>query len=238
MVPVSTPSIIERAPCGALTPFIDRYIAEVTAQGYAPRSVHHQVSLLLALGEWLHRTRRKPADLSEPVASAFLRQYQKWQHAHVGAAAALRRFVEMLRQLGVVAPVAEAPRTAAQELVREYEQFLSRDRALSKQTVQAWTPYVIRFLRETFGKRELALRALRPAHVTKFTRRHACRFGSSYRRKLVTSLRSFLRYLHYSRAVESERGQEFIIADGESIRLRVETNSAHHVALSLVVIPL
>ena len=197
MVPRSHQTTIERAPSGALTPFIDRYIVEITAQGYAPLSIRHQVSLLFALGGWLHRTRREPADLSESVATAFLRQYQKWRHAHVGAPAALRRFVAMLRRLGVVAPVAEAPRTPAQKLVREYEQFLSRDRALSVQTVQAWTPYVSRFLRETFGKRGLALRALRPTHVTRFTRRHASRFGSSYRRKLVTSLRSFLRYLHY-----------------------------------------
>jgi site-specific recombinase XerD len=197
MVPKSTPSIIERAPCEALTPFIGSYIAEVTAQGYAPVSIRYQVSVLFALGQWVQRTGRKPADVSEQVVAVFLRQYQKSNWAHVGAPAALRRFVEMLRRLGVVAPVAEAPRTPAQKLVQEYEQFLSRDRALSCQTVQAWTPYVIRFLRETFGKRHLALRALRPAHVTKFMRRHACRFGSSYRRKLVASLRSFLRYLHH-----------------------------------------
>lgn len=197
MVPISNPSEIECAPCGALTPFVERYTAEVTSQGYVRRSIRHHVFLLVALGQWLERTGREPDDLNESVVAAFLRRHRNWRWTHISAPATLRRFLQLLRQLGVVAPIPEKPRTPAEELVREYEQFLLKDRTLSGQTVAAWTPYVIRFLDEAFRNRAFNLRRLRPADVTSFIQRHARRFSSSYARKLVSSLRSFLRFLHY-----------------------------------------
>jgi site-specific recombinase XerD len=109
----------------------------------------------------------------------------------------MRRLLAMLRGLAVIPPAAMPRLSPAGQLTKNYERFLVKERALSWQTVAAWTPFVGRFLTEKFADGPLDLTGLTAPDVTGFIQRYARRHGSSYTRKLVVSLRSFLRYLRY-----------------------------------------
>jgi site-specific recombinase XerD len=197
MVPTIAPPRIEGVARAALSLLIERYKAEVTAQGYARRSIRYHLMLLEALGLWLERRQLSVEALDEETLAEFLRHEKNWRWTHMSGTATLRRFLSMLRRDGIVAPPKPPVETAAQLLAREYEQFLLKDRALSPQTTQAWKPYALRFLSERFGGGALKLEKLRALDVTGYIQRHARRHGSSYARKLVAATRSFLRYLHY-----------------------------------------
>jgi site-specific recombinase XerD len=81
--------------------------------------------------------------------------------------------------------------------VAKYRRFLVDERALSPATAVSWVRYVESLLLEKFGNGAIELSVLRASDITTFVQRHARKHGSSYARKLVASLRSFLRYLHY-----------------------------------------
>lgn len=198
------PPKIEGAAGAALSPLIARYKAEVTAQGYARRSIRYHLMLLETLALWLERHQLSAAALDEEKLAKFLRREKDWRWTHISGKATLRRFLAMLRRDGIVAPPKPPVETAAQILAREYEQFLLKDHALSPQTTQAWKPYARRLLSDVFGEGALQLEKLHAIDVTGYVQRHARRYGSSYARKLVAATRSFLRYLHYRGLVAAD----------------------------------
>lgn len=192
-----TTSVIEGGPSGPLSPYIGQYIAHVTAQGYVPKSVRYHLSLLVHFDGWLARTGRGLDDVDEALIEKFLDPRVRAEWVHISAPATMRRLLAMLRGLAVIPPAAMPRLSPAGQLTKNYERFLVEERALSWQTVAAWTPFVARFLTEKFADGPLDLTGLTAPDVTGFIQRYARRHGSSYTRKLVASLRSFLRYLRY-----------------------------------------
>jgi site-specific recombinase XerD len=79
----------------------------------------------------------------------------------------------------------------------QYRQFLLVERALSLETANGWVRFIDKFLSELFGANALKLSELCATDVTAFIQRHAHRHSPSRARRLVTSMRSFLRYLRY-----------------------------------------
>src|SRR5438034_4431596 len=120
---------------GPLSPFINPYLTRISAKGYATRSICDQVCILKMFGRWLKRTGREVRDLTEAVACDFLRRVSRGSYPKEAAPAALRRLLEMLRQIGAT-PAAKAARPSPSErLTCAYERFLFKERALSQETV-------------------------------------------------------------------------------------------------------
>lgn len=193
---------IESAPRGPLSPYIDCYVGKRREEDYATVSLDRQVAILEKFSRWLHQKRHEVADINETLVARFHRCAMKGRWWCKSDPSALARLLAMLRQMGVIPASAPGRLTPAQELARRYEQFLLRERALSWQTVAAWVPFIGKFLSEKFGAGRLNLPSLRAPDVTAFIQRHAYRHGRSHARKLVTAMRSFLRYLHYKGMVD------------------------------------
>ncbi len=189
---------------GPLSPFINPYLTRISAKGYATRSICDQVCILKMFGRWLKRTGREVRDLTEAVACDFLRCVSRGSYPKEAAPAALRRLLEMLRQIGAT-PAAKAARPSPSErLTCAYERFLFKERALSQETVTGHRCFVRRFLSEKFGSGPPNLSKLRPLDVTAFVQRHAHRHGPAQARNLVAAVRSFLRYLNYKGLVDRD----------------------------------
>jgi site-specific recombinase XerD len=196
MDPKTTPTI-EGDSSGPLSPYVGQYIELIRAQGYASGSIRYHLSLLVYFDGWLARTGHGLKDVDEALIDKFLDPLVRAKWVHVSAPATMRRLLTMLRGIGVTLPAETDALTPAQQLAKNYERFLLKERALSGQTVAAWTPFIDRFLAEKFGNGPIDLAGLSAPDVTSFIQRYARRHGSSYARKLVASTRSFLRYLHY-----------------------------------------
>ena len=203
MDPKFVPSkIIESAPVGPLYTYIEPYIAFVSELGFAPRSVYEQIRVIVMFSRSLLRSGCKIRDLKESVTERFLHDELRERWPHVAAPATLRRLLVLLRRMGVVAGKPAPKRSPAQRLTDDYRHFLLTERALSPATVDAWVRFIEKFLCELFGANTLKLSKLRPIDVTAFVQRHARRHSPSHARKLVTGMRSFLRYLRYQGLVE------------------------------------
>jgi hypothetical protein len=176
MDPKLVPSkVIESAPVGPLSRYIEPYIAFVNELGFAPRSVYEQVRVIVTLSRSLLRSGCKIRDLNESVLELFLSDELRDQWPHVAAPATLRRLLFLLRRMGTVAGRPSPEQSPAQRLTDDYRYFLLVERALSPATVDAWIRFIEKFLCEIFGANPLKRSELRPTGVTAFVKRHARR---------------------------------------------------------------
>ena len=203
MDPKYIPSkIIECAPVGPLSRYIDSYVRLLNEEGYAPASVRDHVRVVVMFGESFQRSGCEIRDLNEAIAERFLYHEPKGQwHC---APAALRRLLAMLRRIGVTRGKSTAPQNPAQQLTNDYWRFLLVERSLSVATAKGWLPFIDKFLFEQFGVGTLKLSGLHATDVTAFVQRHAHRHSPSQARKLVTAMHSFLRYLRYKGLIDAD----------------------------------
>jgi site-specific recombinase XerD len=203
MDPKFVPSkIIASAPVGPLSKYLEPYIAFVNELGFAPRSVYEQVRVIVMFSRSPLRSGRQIRDVDESVTERFLHDELRGRWPRVAAPATLRRLLALLRKIGALAPGKPASlRNSAQQLADNYRQFLLKERALSPETVNGWGRVIDKFMAERFGASGLKLSELRATDVTTFVQRHA-RHSPSQARRLVTSMRSFLRYLRYKALIE------------------------------------
>jgi site-specific recombinase XerD len=205
MDPKHIPSkIIECAPVGPLSPYIEPYVVLLREQGYAPASLHEHVRVIVMFSQSLQRSGCEIRDLDEAVVERFLYHELKEQWPHICAPATLRRLLAMLRRMGATRGKPTAPRNPAQQLTDNYQRFLLVERSLSAGTAKGWLPFIDKFLFERFGAGPLKLSELRATDVTAFVQRHAHRHSPSRARRLVTALRSFLRYLRYKGLIDAD----------------------------------
>ena len=189
---------------GPLSPYINPYLSQIRAKGYAARSIRDQVCALKMFGRWLNRTGREVRDLTEAVTCDFLRRVIKGRYPKDAAPATLRRLLAMLRRIGDT-PTAKAARPSpSEQLTCDYERFLLKERDLSQQTVVSHRRFLKKFLSEKFGSGPPNVSNLRALDVTAFVQRHAHRHGPAEARNLLAAIRSFLRYLHYRSLVDRD----------------------------------
>jgi site-specific recombinase XerD len=199
------PSITSCGSLGPLSPYIAPYLTQIREQGFGAQSLREQTHVLKACDCWFERKGHQACDLNEAVARECLRRVIK--PSSVGrnsAPATLRRFLAMLRQMGVV-PDSEAWRpNPSEQLTRAYERFLVKERNLEPRTVAIRRLVATRFLSEKFGSSPLKLSNLHAPDVTTFVQRHAHDHGPAHARTLVAGMRSFLRYLHYGGLIDTD----------------------------------
>jgi len=197
-------SIPSGGPFGPLSPYINAYLAQIKAQGYAVGSIYEQVCALKMLGRWLKRTGRGVRDLDEAVTQYFVRRVLKGGYTKNAGASTLRRLLAMLRRIGATPAPKAARLSPSEQLTCDYERFLFDGRNLAPQSVVHLRLFASRFLSEKFSAGPLHLSKLSAPDVTTFVQQHARQHGSSHAKKLVSAMRSFLRYLHYKGLVKTD----------------------------------
>lgn len=85
--------------------------------------------------------------------------------------------------------------TAVQECVRQYGQYLIRQRGLSVKSLPNYLSYVDQFLQEKFAQRELRLNVLRAQDVPAYVKSHVAKLSPARAKLFVTALRAFFRNL-------------------------------------------
>jgi site-specific recombinase XerD len=163
-------------------------------QGYARMTVTHQIQVVARFADWLEAAGLGLHQLTTEIVTDFLKNgLGPWSGR--GMASLVRAFVVLLQRAGVTAPVPDVRPTEIECLIDAFEQFLLRERALSKATAKNYTPIVKLFLTETFDTGGAGLSVLAAAGVTAFIRRHARDHSHGRLRADLTALRVFFRYL-------------------------------------------
>ena len=199
------PSITSCGSLGPLSPYIGPYLAQIEEQGFGAQSLREQTHVLRACSRWLERTGRGVRDLNEDVADECLRRVIK--PSSVGrnsAPATLRRFLAMLRRIGLTPEREVPPLNRCEQQAHAFADFLLEERNLAPRTITIRRLVASRFLSEKFGSGPLKLSNLRAPDVTTFVQRHARDHGPAHARTLVAGMRLFLSYLHYEGLIDSD----------------------------------
>jgi len=177
-------------------PHLDSFVVTATQLGYARSTIRQQVLLLGDLERWLERRCLALVDFDEQVVNQFLEKRRRQGRLWKGHPRTVSLFLEHLREKGAIpATQPTVDDSPLARLQKRYENFLKKERALSPVTAARYGGFVRRFIAERFGDAPICVRELVPKDISGFLLRHA-RSGSPGEAKLmVTSLRSFFRFL-------------------------------------------
>jgi integrase/recombinase XerD len=167
----------------------------LNGQGYVPATVRQKIDLVAAFCAWVEERGLPIEVLGKDHGSRFLTEYRRGG-ARRGDVWTIRQFVGYLADIGRI-PTVPPPidSTVAGDLVRAFGDFLRTERGLSASTLTNYLPIVRDFLEDGFHGEVPQFNDLRAADVHRFIVRRA-QVGSLARAKLVvTTLRSFLRFL-------------------------------------------
>lgn len=179
---------------GPLTPYVDGFWSELMQQGYAPSSGVNLLRMVAHVSRWLEDADLEPGDLVEERVAEFANQRRREGYTHFLTAHALEPLLGYLRELGVAPwPRPIIVRTPAGRLLREYEEYLARERGLVPGTIRYYTDFAGRFVA---ARGRLDWRRLTAADVTEFLRRESRQATVAHCKTTVTTLRSLLRFLH------------------------------------------
>jgi site-specific recombinase XerD len=184
--------------------YVNTYTRLIEERGYSPQCVREQTQLISRFTEWLWRGHTEIRALDETLVQRFLSRQQKAGRTRHGDAAALYRFLHMLREQGVTPLQQQPPPSPKQRLITNYKRYLLEERGLAPATVINYVAYVDQFLWTRFRQGPLSLRQLRAPDVTSFVRQKAHKLKSKCAHLLVTALRSFLRYLQHQGKITTD----------------------------------
>ena len=183
---------------GPLAPYRDGLWAELLAQGYTPLSGLNLLRLMAHLSRWMEAQRMRPGELTSEQIDRFVRRRKASGYTHWLTPGGLEPVLRHLRRVGVVPSedlgiAKEGPHGL---LLKEYEDYLVRERALEAATVRAYLKDTTEFLFARFGGGSFDVGRLKADDITSFILRQSRSYGAVSVNHKVCSLRSFLRFLH------------------------------------------
>src|SRR5690349_8678339 len=174
---------------GPWVEYLNAYTTLITDRGYSPASVQTQVQLIISFSVCLRRGHTEICALDEIIVKRFLRRHQSAGSARRGDAAALYRFLHMLREQGATRRQKKPALSPLQRLTANYGRYLLQERGLTQATVVNYVPFIDQFLSARFQQIPLKLSHLRAPDVTSFVRHQAHKLSPGRVQLLVTALR-------------------------------------------------
>jgi site-specific recombinase XerD len=198
------PLVLPDAELGPWAGYLNAYTTLIEKRGYSPASIETQVLLITRFCDWLRWGRIEICALNESIVQRFLRRPQCAGSTRRGDAAALNRFLRMLREQGATRWQTRPALTPQQRLTTHYGRYLLEERGLTRASVVNYVPFIEQFLSTRFRQIPLRLAQLRAPDVTGFVRRQAHKLSPGRAQLLVTALRSFLRYLRHQGKITTD----------------------------------
>jgi site-specific recombinase XerD len=183
---------------GPLASYAEGFRAELERLGYTPLSAAVHVQLMAHLSRWLARKGLEGSALTQATVEVYFAERRAAGYVNLRTGRALQPLVGYLRRLGVAPPpVAVVPATPVERLLARYRDYLTVERGLAETTGDLNVRVVRPFLVDRAETREcgLALEHLTAGEVTAFVLAQ-CRQRPQSVKRIVTALRSLLRFLH------------------------------------------
>lgn len=189
-------ALVRTVGVGPLVPFEGLLRAALTDAGYAPFTVDEAVRAMVRLSEWMHHNEVAAAGLTAQEVERFLVARRQRCTVEQAACRGVRTVVRTLRLAGVV-PAQVRDESPVAWLLRDFSEFLIRERGLSAASVRSYAKQSRVFLERLPEPLSDSLAELDAALVTSIVVRESIRMSSGESAKaFVTAVRSLLRYLH------------------------------------------
>lgn len=182
---------------GPLAEYADGFRAELARLGYTPLTAAGQLRLMARLSRWMGAEGLDAQALEMPVAQRYFEARRSAGYVNERTVTALGPLLGYLRELGAVPAPAAGPVTEAGHLLDRYAVCLAAERGLAPGTVALSVRLARPFLEQRAAGRDgrLDLGQLTAAGVRAFVAGQARKQPRSAKR-IVTALRSLLRFLH------------------------------------------
>jgi site-specific recombinase XerD len=189
------PGLLDRLRVGPLASHFDAYLKRIEQEGFLPSSVPMQMYAIARFSKWLQIWQPDLHQVDESAVERFLQRDPGVVHSCESAP--LRRFLAMLREIGLTAGKPPEPRSCRERFIDEYRRYLLRERGLAEASLLNYVPFVEQLLSNRFGESDMNVSQLTSTDITKFIQDRAHKLSSGRAKLLVTALRSFLRYLRH-----------------------------------------
>jgi site-specific recombinase XerD len=189
------PNLLDRLRVGPLAPHLDSYLRRIGQEGFLPSSVPMQMYAIARFSNWLQTVQLDLHQVDEAAVERFLQRDPSL--AHSNESAPLRRFLALLREIGLTAARAPESRNRQQRFIDEYQRYLRQERGLAETSLSNYVSFAEQFLSSRFGDSDMDFPELTATDVTKFVQDRAHQLSPGRAKLLVTALRSFLRYLRH-----------------------------------------
>lgn len=130
---------------GALGPFVEAYRSRLLAEGYTPQTVRGKLKELGQLGRWMSGSGVRVDELDEERIEEFGRDRRSAGHRRVPTVRSFALLLSLLRERGLISPLARPALSPVEELVEEYRRWLL-GRGLAEPTVLRYEKLAVRFL--------------------------------------------------------------------------------------------
>ena len=160
--------------------------ADLLRQEYTPLSAAAHLRVAAHLGRWLEAEGLSLGDLTEDVAARFLRHRRRRGYVLHFTRRGFEPLMRYLRGVGLAPTPAVADATPVDRFLREYAEYLARERGLVATTIRAYTAFAKRFV--AVERPLLDWNRLTAAAVTEFVRQHVCQSSTATRKLAVTYL--------------------------------------------------
>lgn len=195
---------IEHLHQGSLSKYIGLCASLLQQQGYSQALVQSRILLISRFSQWLERNGIETYTTETCTLQRFLRDYKRKRRVRPGDAAALARFLVLLRQRQAAPNPPPMSISAQQRVIARFERYLVQERKLSPGTAAYYVRFTHRFLCERFKHGGVNLACIRASDVTGFIQHRAHQHSPGYAKLLVTSLRSFFRHLQHRGAIAAD----------------------------------
>jgi len=191
--------VLSRPPEGPLAAHIVSFANSINAQGFSVQSMKYHVRVTADFSRWLKRTGVDLRGVGPDHAALYLRYRARHLRPHLGDSAALRHLIDFLdREDLIVGHEIQVRRpTPIECCTQAYAEYLREARALCKETIVGYVPFVRDFLGDCFGNGRVRLSCLRPSDVVRFVQHQALCLHLRRAKLMTTALRSFLHYARY-----------------------------------------
>jgi site-specific recombinase XerD len=173
------------------------FAARLVEDGLVRHGTWRRLNVVGGLLNWIASRRRALADLDEHVVERYFRHRAGRQSIQPGDRAALKRWLSVLRDEGVIAPAVLPPLTQHDRIFNEFGEYLRTERGLAPRSIIRHLPTIRQFLREVCPSGGADLGKISQQSVIGYIERHAQDWSPMTGKAMCWSLRAFLRYLHH-----------------------------------------
>jgi site-specific recombinase XerD len=189
-------TVAERLNKSVLGPHIETFVSVVSDLGYTPSTIRTQLETLASLTRWIQKNDFDIVHIDENIINRFIVETCRKGAHRRGEKNILRRFLSHLQAEGIVdCPAPTFDNSPLTSLKHRYEHYLLKERGLSAVTSSRYWLVLKRFVLERFGEGPLLLCDLGQQDIDSFILRHAHESTPKVAQLMVTSMRSFFRFL-------------------------------------------
>jgi site-specific recombinase XerD len=187
-------TVSKRLYVGPLEPSLNSFAALLLERGYTRPNVKDKIRFVARLSKWLHQQHLEVNDLNDQLIDQFIKRKGRKGPVRRGDFATLRLLFKHLGCANPPAPVVDE-NYIRHRIEKGYAQYLSQERGLSPAALANYIPMVRRFLSDRFNESTIRIDRLCPRDVTTFLLSYTKTAKRRTAKLMVTSLRSFFRYL-------------------------------------------